>query len=595
MISVFKKLASLLDFREKTRAFLLFFLALLGTLLEVLGIGALLPLVTMLSRPESIQETPYLNKIYEWIHPSSTNEFIIFCLAAVLAIYILKNALLFLIAYIQGRFLYSYYLRLSSHLFRVYLFNPYSFHLKRNSAEMLRNLQAVSKVIQGVLFTSIILVTEAMVVVGLFILLVYVDPLSAIMIIGGMCVFLGLFHYGVRQKLTTWGDISLFHSGKSIQLVNEGLGSIKEMKIFGRESYFIDVFRDHMKQATEAERIHHLISQSPRYYIESITITMMLGTMIFLLSTGKEIQSILVTVALFAAAAARIMPSASRCTWAMSLIRFSQPNLDTVHRDFQEAGNSPQPVEASIESVPFEFNDQIELRNVSYRYEGSESLALDNVSLVIPKNCTVGFVGASGAGKTTAVDLIIGLMKPESGQVLVDDGDIREKASSWQRQIGYIPQNIFLSDGTVKSNVALGINEDNLDEEMVWRALSLAQLDKFARGLPEGLNTMIGERGARLSGGQSQRIGIARALYHDPQVLIMDEATAALDNETERAFMEALERFSGNKTIILIAHRLTTVKNVDQIHFLQNGRLLNSGSYQTLVENCAEFEKIART
>ena len=595
MISAFEKLASLLDFREKTRVLILFFLVLVGTLLEVLGIGALLPLVTLLSKPDAIHESPYLSKAYELTHISSINGFIILCLIVVLAIYIFKNAFLFLTTYIQGRFLYSYYRRLSTRLFRLYLLSPYSFHLKHNSAELLRNLQAISKVIQGVLLTSIILITEATVIVGLFILLVYVEPSSAIIIILGMGVFLGIFYYGFREKLTTWGDISLFHTGKSIQLINESLGSIKEIKILGRENQFIDIYQQHMKQAITAERIHHLISQSPRYYIESITITIVLTTMIFLLNSGKDIQSILVTVTLFAAAATRIMPSASRIAWAVSMIRFNQPNIDTIHKDFFEARNFFPSTAEPVEPNSFKFKNQIELRNISHKHEGSEFSALENISLVIPKNCTVAFVGASGAGKTTVVDLIIGLMQPTTGKVLVDDEDIHGKADSWQRQIGYIPQNIFLSDGTIKNNIALGINEKSLDEELVWRALYLAQLDKFVKGLPDGLNTMVGEQGVRLSGGQRQRIGIARALYIDPQILIMDEATAALDNETERAFMDALESFSGKKTIILIAHRLTTVKNVDQIHFLQKNRLLDSGSYQTLMENCAAFEKMAKT
>ena len=594
MISVFEKLASLMGFREKIRVLMLFILVLIGTLLEVLGIGALLPLVTLLSNPEAIQDTAYLNRAYEWVNPSSTNEFIIISLATVLALYVLKNAFLFLVVYVQGRFLYSNYLRLSSHLFRAYLYNSYSFHLKNNSAKLLRNLQAITKVIQGVLFTSLILVTEATVIIGLFALLLWVEPRSALIVTVGMGSFLGIFYFGFRRKILEWGDISLFHNGKSIQLINEGLGSIKEIKILGREDYFLNVHRWHMNQATTAERIHHLIAQSPRYYIESIIITIMLGTMIFLLNTGKDIQSILVTVTLFAAVATRIMPSASRCTWAMNMIRFNKPNLDAVQKDFLEAGKLFQAVTESAGSVPFEFNNQIKMNDVSYRYEDSESLALENVSLAIPKNSTAGFVGTSGAGKTTMVDLIIGLIRPAAGQVLVDNNNIQENIDCWQRQIGYIPQNIFLTDGTVKSNVALGIDDDLLDEEKVWRALSLAQLDKFVRSLPDCLGSMVGEQGERLSGGQRQRIGIARALYHDPQILIMDEATAALDNETEQAFMEALENLSGKKTIILIAHRLTTVKNVNQIHFFQKGHLLSSGSYQFLLENCAEFRKMAQ-
>ena len=254
MISVFEKLTSLLDSREKFKALLLFSLILIGTFLEVLGVGALLPLVTLLSKPDALQKIDYLNKAQAWVDLSSTNDFIILCLAIVLVIYILKNAFLFLVAYVQGRFLYSYHLRLSSHLFRAYINSPYSFHLKRNSAELLRNLQAVSKVIHGVFFTSIILVTEATVMMGLFALLLWADPRSAVMITIGMGTFLGVFYYGVRRKLTVLGDDSLFHTGKSIQLTNEGIGSIKEIKILGRENKFIETYHRHMEWATTAER-----------------------------------------------------------------------------------------------------------------------------------------------------------------------------------------------------------------------------------------------------------------------------------------------------------------------------------------------------
>ena len=309
---------------------------------------------------------------------------------------------------------------------------------------------------------------------------------------------------------------------------------------------------------------------------------------------GQAPDKILMTLSLFAIVAVRLMPSLNRISTAWGGIKFCAPAFDVIYDDLMYCERMDAQHQDLQEEGPILFQDKIEMRDVSFSYENSQTLALKSVSLEILKNTTVGFVGSSGAGKSTTVDIILGLLFPSLGEVLVDGVDIRGHLQSWQRKIGYIPQMIYLCDDTIKSNIAFGVAPEDIEEEKVWQALRLAQLEDFVRSLPLGLNTVIGERGIRLSGGQRQRISIARALYHDPEVLVMDEATAALDNETERDFMAALDGLSGGKTIIVIAHRLTTVQSCDKIFFLKEGQLVADGKYNELLKDCPQFRDMAR-
>ena len=316
--------------------------------------------------------------------------------------------------------------------------------------------------------------------------------------------------------------------------------------------------------------------------------------MSLLLFSGKDLSSILVTFSLFAVAAIRIIPGVNRLTWAVTQLRFGMPSLEEIysHIKLSEEYAIDMAEKKSVEKIIFK--RQIELRDVTYLYKNSSTPSLDSVSFAISKRSCVGLVGSSGAGKTTLSDVLIGLLHPSQGEVLVDGKNIQRGLFSWQSQIGHVPQSIYLADDTVRGNVAFGVYLDCVEEKKIWGALELAQLDEFVRSLPNGLDTMVGENGVLLSGGQRQRIGIARALYHEPQVLVLDEATASLDNETERAFMQAIENLSGKKTVLLVAHRLTTVKRCDTILILDHGRLLDSGTYESLLEKSPEFRKMAQ-
>ncbi len=479
-------------------------------------------------------------------------------------------------------------------MFQAYLNSPYQFHMKYNSSELLRNIKLVSNVVTTVLMPLIVCVTELMIAVVVFLLLVWVDSVSATLITSGLGIFLGGYYWLVRKKMTILGENYKFHEGKIYQQVYQSLSSIKEIKILGREKFFDEMFCSHMWGYTSAYRISTMIGQSGRFIVESISIALVLGIVILLLYSGRHPSEVLVTFSLFAVALVRLIPTVNRLNWAITQIKFGIPSLEEIFYQFKNCEKLIEEAASKLNTDNINFENQIQFHNVTHKYEDSDKVSLDAVSISIPKRSTVAFVGSSGAGKTTAIDLILGLIKPMDGEVLVDGKDIHQSLFSWQKQIGYVPQSIYLIDDTVRNNVAFGIKRELINDEKVWQALRLAQLESFASELPEKLDTMIGENGVRFSGGQRQRIGIARALYHEPQVLIMDEATAALDNETERAFMDSIERLSGERTIILIAHRITTVKNCDVIFFLSNGRLIATGTYDALLSTNAEFRQIAQ-
>ena len=373
----------------------------------------------------------------------------------------------------------------------------------------------------------------------------------------------------------------------------QGLGSIKETLIRGNQGFFHNNYKKHFSQFIRSLRFQQIATQSPRYYIETIVMILIVVLLGIYVKKGVEPQKIVVTLSLFAVAAVRLIPSLNRISGSITKIRFYIPGLNEVYGDIVQCSELSL-LKTNVKPIEIlKIQRQIEVSEVEYQYGISAELAINKVTFNIPRNATVGFVGASGAGKTTIIDIVLGLLTPQKGEILVDGVDIQKNLFSWQKQIGYIPQQIYLMDSSIRLNVAFGIPESEIDEEQVWHSLKLAQLDEVVHSLPNKLDTVIGEHGARLSGGQRQRIGIARALYHDPEVLVMDEATAALDNNTEREFMQALHNLSGEKTILIIAHRLTTVKDCDKIIFFKEGKIEDEGTYDELIVKNSDFKNMA--
>ena len=425
------------------------------------------------------------------------------------------------------------------------------------------------------------LLTECLVTMCILILLLTTAPLATLtstILLGGS-VFL-FFKY-FRQKISQLGKEQQEVSGTMIKWVNQGLGASKEVKVSGKEDFFIKSYAAQSQIKANNSVYMKMLEQVPRLFIETLLVTIVLLTMVIIVFQGTDTSVIVSTMALFAMAAFRIMPSITRIVALITTIRYSQPALKVVYEDLfmnKELNNNDEfqyKKSFNINKENRYFNDSIKLNKVSFRYPGQQDYSVKEVSLNIPIGHSVAFIGESGAGKTTLVDLILGLFAPETGTVLVDGKNLVDQRTQWQQKIGYIPQSIFLSDDTIRGNVGFGIDAEKIDDKEVWRALEQAQLKEFVEKLPEKLETKVGERGVRISGGQRQRLGIARALYHNPEILFMDEATSALDNDTEKEIMKAIDSLKRDKTLIIIAHRLSTIENCDVVFKLNKGRLVS--------------------
>ncbi|VEF49059.1 ABC transporter [Bacillus freudenreichii] len=575
-----KKLLSLFNKREKKRLIILFFMMILAAILETVGIGLIVPFVGIVTNPRVIQKQEALLYIYELLRFQTETAFMIFSVVVLLSIFVIKNVYLLFFHYVQYRVILNQQVKLSRKLFKEYLTKPYIFHLQRNTADLLRNVNSeVPKVFQGIILSGFQLFTEVLVILCISLLLIVTAPIATLTASFLLCGSVFLFFKLFRKKISHLGEEQQKVSGTVIKWVNQGLGASKEVKVSGKEKFFVDAYTAQSQIKANNSRYLKMLDQVPRLFIETLLVSVVLITMLIIIFQGTNTSQLVSTMALFAMAAFRLMPSINRVVAMITTIRVSQPALNVVYKDlFDDTGKRKN--EHNLQDMPKEinhkdkvFSNSIQLSNVSFRYPGQSDYSIKDVSLTIPIGQSVAFIGESGAGKTTIVDIILGLFEPEKGEILIDGKYLNEQKELWQNKIGYIPQSIFLSDDTIRGNVAFGIHSEQINDEEVWRALDQAQLKEFVKGLPNQLNTKVGERGVRLSGGQRQRIGIARALYNNPEILFMDEATSALDNETEKEIMKSIHGLKGEKTLIIIAHRLSTIENCDQIIKVSNGKV----------------------
>ncbi|MBY0145895.1 ABC transporter ATP-binding protein [Neobacillus niacini] len=584
MKDTFRKLRVLFDKRDKKKFLLLFIMMIIAAIFETAGIGLIVPFVGIVTNPTMIQEQPILSFAYKLLNFQSVNTFIIFAVGILLTVFILKNGYLLGFYYLQYRVIFNQKVKLSSLMFKGYLTKPYTFHLQRNSAELLRNVNGeVSKIFDGILLATFQLLTETLVVFSILSLLIITAPLATltagILLGGSVFIFFKIF----RNKITYLGKENQKISREVIKWVNQGLGASKEIKVSGKEHYFVNSYEKQSRIMARNTIYKNMLDQVPRLFIETLLVSVVLITMIIIVFQGTNTANLVATMSLFAMAAFRLMPSINRIVASLSTIRFSQPALTVVYKDLIEdnLGRKPKSENEINESKPVKvakgektFKKSINLEKVYFRYPNQDDYSINDVSLTIPIGNSVAFVGTSGAGKTTIVDIILGLLEPEKGLVFIDGKELNELLPTWKSKIGYIPQSIYLSDETIRKNVAFGIDDNDIDELAVQKAIKDAQLENFVDSLPEGLDTIVGERGVRLSGGQRQRIGIARALYYNPEIIFLDEATSALDNSTEKEIMRAIDGLKGEKTLIIIAHRLSTIENCDIVFKVDKGRLV---------------------
>lgn len=577
---VFHNLIQLFDRRERWKLAALSFLLFVSSLLEVVGIGAILPFIRIVGDPASALSNPRINSWLVRFQIDTPRSITIAACVSLLVLFLIKGLFLAFSMRVSYRFIYNKVLSLTRRLLLNYLRAPYLFHLHKNTADLVKNVTVETEAVGGVLKFALFLPTEIVVVFGLLVLMLVAAPVVALAGIATLGTLMWAVSAWSRKELAELGQTRSEEHGRMIQWVNQSLGGIKEVKLLGRENFFADALTRCGKRYTNALRRSTLITQLPRVVLETSAALLIVAFVLLILLSGRDMKDIVGVLALFGLAIVRLVPSATRITNALHSMRFYAHAVTSVNEGLRRSESLPS---SETTARPIKFESAIRLENLTFRYPDDAIASLHSVTLEIPRGARVAFVGASGAGKTTLANVLLGLLQPTSGRLLVDDVEVGGNLRAWQDLLGYIPQDIYLIDDTIRRNVAFGIPDEDIDDDSVWRALDSAQLSAFVRGLEGGLEALVGERGARISAGQRQRIGIARALYSDPAVLLLDEATSALDNETERLFAASINALAGHKTIIIIAHRLTTVRDCEIIHLMEGGRVIASGTYNDLL------------
>ena len=559
--------------KQKAGLLLLLIAIIVGTFLELAGVTAIMPFIDVVMNPETIDRKWYLKIPYESLNFQNTTVFIIFVAVVLIAVYILKNVYLCFMYYAQYRFTYDNRRKVATRMLNAYLKQPYSYHRIHPSSELMRNISTDMERMFDCVLSILQLFTEGCVCVVLVVYLFIMDKSITIGVGAILSLFLLVFYRGFKKYLNHVGNENRKYAARITQWLQQSFGGIKEAKILEREDYFLNQFDYNYKKSASYDRKYRFLQVAPRPIMEMVFVAAILAVIIIKLLNGTQSAYFVSTLSVFAIAAFRLMPSMNRITNYMSVLMFTKGSVEKVYHDLQEVERLEKNKPVETADVSLELKKEIQIRNLSFRYPDASENVLENISFTIPKNRSIAFIGPSGAGKTTLADIILGVLEPTAGQICVDGIDIQNCMSAWHKNIGYIPQSIYLMDASIRENVAFGIPEEQIDETCLRRALEEAQLKEFVDSLPEGLDTVIGESGVRLSGGQRQRIGIARALYNDPDVLVLDEATSALDNETEKAVMDAIDRLAGNKTLIIIAHRLTTITNCDVIYEVKDRQI----------------------
>ena len=576
MLDIIRKLFNILSKRQKRNVAGLGVMILIGALLETVGVSMIAPLATAVLDSEAMAENKYVIMVSDKLGLKTMDQFIILLLLSVIAVFVIKNAYLLFMNYVQSQFVNKNQFLTVSYMMDEYLNRPYEFYLNADIPTVFRTLDGDVPKVFVVLMDFIQLMTELIVSVCLCIVVFVVDPVMTLMI-GGILSGMTLLIVGVlKPRLNKLGQENQQVQARMGKWRNQSIFGIKEVKVLHKEKSFVDNYSVYAKNASDLNSKYTVFNNMPRLMIETFCIAGLLGYMVICLLTGQELAALAPKISAFAVAAVRLMPSVNRINTHITSIAFFGPSVHFIHdnidfRDYKEEGKIISRIPDG--GNPVEVKGQIALEKVTYSYPNSNKPVLKEADMVIPVGKSVGIMGPSGAGKTTAVDILMGLLKVDSGRITCGGRDVMENYGSWLSHIGYIAQNIYLTDDPVRDNVAFGVPSGDIDDKRVWEVLEEAQLKEFVKGLPQGLNTSVGERGVRLSGGQRQRLGIARALYHNPEILVFDEATSALDTETETAIMEAIDKFHGKKTMIIIAHRLRTIENCDIIFKVENGKI----------------------
>ncbi|MDX5448021.1 MAG: ABC transporter ATP-binding protein/permease, partial [Bacteroidota bacterium] len=588
-----KKIYRMLSRGEKRLLMVTWILMLFSGVMQVFGIVSIMPFISVVANTSIIHKNKYLSWAYEYFGFTSDLGFLVFLGVLVVVFILLANLSIGTTRWIEARMITHISVKIQNQLLEQYLYKPYQFFLTRNTATLAKTLLGeTTQAISGVLIPGIEMVNQAILSLMILILLVVADPILALLSFATLGTLFGTVYYFIRKKLRVIGRQRVQANGRRFKSAQEALSGIKDIKLMGKEQAYLHYFTRAVKSMFKLNERARILQQIPPIIMEVIVMSGIMAMVLYLLISEGSFQEALPIITLFAFAAYRLKPSLQTVFQKWSTIKYSMAALENVIEDIEAEEEGNIRLERTLERLPI--RSEILVSKLEFSYPNTERSALKKVDLQIPANTSVAFVGPTGSGKTTLVDVLLGLLKKGGGSIMIDGVELTEKnLRKWQNNIGYIPQHIYLTDDTVAANIAFGTPKDRMDKEAIERSAKAAHLHDFVMELPNGYDTVVGERGVRFSGGQRQRIGIARALYHDPEVLVMDEATSALDNLTEKAVMEAISELSGSKTILMIAHRLTTVENCDIIFLLENGEIVDKGTFTELIEKNDHFRELA--
>lgn len=583
MRKIYKKVMRLLDARQKRQMVGIVFMMLIGGILESFGIALIAPIMEVLTEPELINKSKTFSFIYYSVFNfnedlSDSAKLVSFFMIVMIFVFVVKNIFLFFMNKVQLKFVYTNQFATSRRMMINFMQRPYEYYLNADTSVIQRSITSDVNNMYGLILSTLQLISEIIVFVCIVIMLLCKDAVMTICIATVLTAVLLAIKYVIKPIMVKAGEENQDYYSGLYKWIDESVTGIKEIKIANKENYFINGYADCGAGYVNAVQKYNLYNSTPRLLIETIAIVGMLGYMLFAMSQGTGNEVLFGKFTVLALAAARLLPSANRINNYLTSIAYFEPFLMNVSDNLQEEINdssisyNSEDYRKKLETKKLPVNKTISLKDITYKYPGADRYVLNHADMEVPVGKSVGIVGTSGAGKTTIVDVMLGLLQTESGHIYADGVDVMENYSGWLKNIGYIPQTIFMIDSTIRKNVAFGYADEDIDDAKVWQALKEASLDEYVKSLPEGLDTKIGERGIRLSGGQRQRIGIARALFEDPEVLVLDEATSALDNETEAAIMDSINKLHGRKTLVIIAHRLQTIEKCDMVYNIKDGK-----------------------
>jgi ATP-binding cassette subfamily C protein len=566
----------------------------MSALFETVGAALVFALIKIVSSPAQASQLPLLATLVTLLPWRNDQAIVLGCTFAVAIFYLIKNSVLIVGAYLQSRVVARSTVRLSQQLLKGYLAAPYAFHLQRNSAELIHVVNNSADAIpRFVLAPAVAILSEGFVGAGLIGVLLVAAPTvtgAASVVLGGLFALMLCL---TKHFFALWGTQEHELRQAILRTLQQSLGGIKEIRVMGREQFFHEAFSALQQSLARVLSLRATLSATPHVFVEAVFVCGVLTVVLLIALQGGLHADILPLLGLYAYAGFRLIPSANRIILYVNLIRSSATAVEQLVHDVQLFQQDAGDLLARRNDLELSFTDSITLEAVSFCYEGAAEPALRDITARIRCGEAVGIVGPTGSGKSTLIDLILGLLQPSAGRIVVDGQDTARCVRAWQRQIGYVPQSFYLLDDSLRRNIALGVEDETINERRIRNAVRMAQLEEFVASLPEGLETVVGERGVRLSGGERQRVAIARALYHEPAVLIFDEATSALDTQTERELTRAIEALQRQKTVIVVAHRLSTVRYCDRLLFLQKGRIAGWGTFNELLERNPDFRTLA--